>query len=300
MDITKQSSINDVFEQEYLPSNLRITSKSTIRHYDITIRQFSEYLGRPATLADLTDGICTRYCRWLQDNKGVAPQTISQRMNYLRAIWRWCCRERFVEKWPNFHTAPAEKPVPRAWTLQHLAKLMEAAAETSGFVTCIPAGIWWFNLHRFAWETGERKTAMLEARWDDTDPERCLVEIPAKYRKGKCKGMLYTISRELMDDLVSMRPGDEPRLFPWAASEATFYNQYAKILKRAGLPSDHKSKLHRMRKSFASHLESNGGDATQALGHSRRTITAESYLDESIIQRTPAYQVLPKIGKGAA
>lgn len=300
MEITTQSPIKDVFEQEYLPSNLRITSKSTIRHYDITIRQLSEYLGRPCTLADLSDGNCTRFCRWLQEHKKVSSQTIAQRMNYLRAFWRWCARERYVEKWPNFQTAPSEKPLPRAWTIQNIAKLMEAAAQTKGYVTCIPAGIWWFNLHRFAWETGERKTAMLSARWNDVDTERCLVEIPAKYRKGKCKGMLYTISQELMEDLVAMRPGDEPRLFPWASSEATFYNQYAKILKRAGLPSDHKSKIHRMRKSFASHLEANGGDATQALGHSRRTVTSESYLDESIIKRTPAFKMLPKIEGGAA
>lgn len=300
MEINSQSTIRTVFEQEYLPSNLRITSQSTIRHYNIAIKQFSEYLGRTSTLADLSDGNCTRFCRWLQDTKSISTQTILQRMNYLRAFWRWCARERYVEKWPNFQTAPAAKPLPRAWTIQNIAKLMEAAAQTPGYITCIPAGIWWFNLHRFAWETGERKSAMLAARWDDTDVERCLVEIPAKYRKGKCKGMLYTISQELMEDLVAMRPGDEPLLFPWAATEMTFYNHYNKILKRAGLPCDSRSKLHRMRKSFASHLEANGGNATEKLDHSSRKITKESYLDESIIQRTPAYKMLPKIEGGEA
>lgn len=298
MDITPQSKIRDVFQGEYLPSNLRITSKSTIRHYDVTFRQFNEYLGRPATLADLTDGNCTRFCRWLQDTKEISPQTIAQRMNYVRAFWRWCSRLRYIEKWPNFHTAPVEKPLPRAWTTKQIEALLKAFRETPGFVGSIPAGIWWHNLHRFAWQTGERVGAMLKARWDDVDVDRCLVEIPAKYRKGKCRGMLYTISEDLMADLVAMRPGDEPLIFPFPHSEQTFYNRYAATLNRAGLPSDHKSKMHRMRRSFASYLEAAGGNATDALKHSRRSVTVDSYIDESIVDRTPAFKILPKLEGG--
>lgn len=308
MEASSTTKILEYFEQEYLPSNLRITSNSTIKHYNITIRQFGEFLGRDAKLEDMTDGNATRFCRWLQLEKDIATQTIEQRMNYLRAIWRWCCRERLIEKWPNFQTAPPEKPLPRAWTTQQIVELMDAARETDGHIGAVPAGVWWYNLHRFAWETGERLGAMLKARWDDVDSERCLIEIPAKYRKAKTRGMLYTISEDLMGDLVAMRefktaphfhlPINFDVIFYWPFTESTFYNHYDKILKRAGLPTDHRSKMHRIRRSFASHLEANGGNATEALKHSSRRITANSYLDESIIQRTPAFKMLPKLEGG--
>lgn len=295
MEITPATPLANVMEDLYLPGNLRITSDSTLNHYRITIRHLRAFLGREPLLSDLTDATCIRFCRWYQETRDLAAPTINQRLEYLKAFWRWCARERFVEKWPNFHKLPESKPLPRAWTAEQIATLLNACQETPGFVTCIPAGEWWCNIHRFAWETGERIGAILKARWADTDPERCLVEIPAKYRKGKCRGMLYTISGELMADLLAMRPGDEPLLFPWHLTTKSFYKDYTKLLKRAGLPTDRRSKMHKMRRSFASHLEAAGGNATDALKHTSRRVTDESYLDESIIQRAPAYKSLPAI-----
>jgi len=293
MEITLSTPLRDVFEEHYMPGNLRITSDSTRKHYRITFRHLKSFLGREPLLSDLTDANCTRFVRWYQDARGLASTTINQRMEYIKAMWRWCARERYVEKWPNFHKLPESTPMARAWTMEQLESLLQACREAPGFTGPIPSKVWWLNIHRFAWETGERVGAILQCRWDDIDPARCLVEIPARYRKGKCRGMLYYISEDLMAELVAMRPGDEPLVFPFPHHLATFYNRYCRLLAIAGLPTDRRSKMHRIRKSFASHLEANGGNATDAMKHTSRRVTSESYLDESIVQQTPAYKLLP-------
>lgn len=295
MEINTLTPIKVVYDELYLPSNLRITSRTTKNHYECTIRRLRKFLGREPVLSDLSDATCIRFMRWYLEQYEVEPQTVNQRMQHVKALWSWCARERFVEKWPNFHKLPESKPLPRAWTIDQIKALFRACRSTSGFVTCIPAGEWWLNLHRFAWESGERIGGILNAHWEDFAVDRCMIEIPAKYRKGKVKGMMYFLSEELTADLVAMRPGDEPLLFPWFADDDTFYNHLTNILKRAGLPTDRRSKMHRMRRSFASHLEANGGNATDAMKHSSRKITDDSYLDESIVNRTPAYKLLPSL-----
>lgn len=295
MSITANTPLERFYLDYYELANLRIRSDSTRRHYRVTVSNFRDFLGREPLLSDLTDANGVRFARWLEDVKGIASHTVNQRLNYFRAIWRWCAKENFVAKWPTFGNIPASKPVPRAWTVDQIERLFKACRETPGFVGCIPAGDWWLNLHRFAWETGERVGAIFESRWEETDPDRCLVEIPAKYRKGRQKGKVYFISEKLMADLVAMRPGDEPRIIPCPLNAATFYNRLKRILERAGLPSDYRSKMHRMRRSFASHFEAAGGNATDALSHSSRNTTRDSYLDESIIQRTPSYKILPEL-----
>ena len=83
--------------------------------------------------------------------------------------------------------------------------------------------------------------------------------------------------------------------FPWCLG--TFYNHYTRLLKDAGLPSTRRDKPQKMRRSFASHLEAAGGNATEALGHSTRKLTERSYIDPSIVTKPPPNRLLFRIGK---
>ena len=47
-----------------------------------------------------------------------------------------------------------------------------------------------------------------------------------------------------------------------------------------------------MRRSFATHLEAAGGNATQALHHSARSLTERSYLDPVLIDTTTPNELL--------
>lgn len=86
------------------------------------------------------------------------------------------------------------------------------------------------------------------------------------------------------DSIESLRAISRPRrslLFPWPYNPTYIYDHYKKLLEAAGLPTDRKSKFHRMRKSTASHFEAAGGNATKLLDHTSRRVT-ENYLDPRI------------------
>jgi integrase len=71
-------------------------------------------------------------------------------------------------------------------------------------------------------------------------------------------------------------------VFPWHLCESSFYHHYGKILRRAGLPDERKTKSHCIRVSHASWREAMGGDASKDLGHADRATTQKHYLDPRI------------------
>ena len=72
-----------------------------------------------------------------------------------------------------------------------------------------------------------------------------------------------------------------------------YHRNYKRLLKQAGLPYvPWKSGNQKVRRSFASHLEAQGGDATEALAHSERGLTKKSYLDPKIVGTKPTNELL--------
>ena len=82
-------------------------------------------------------------------------------------------------------------------------------------------------------------------------------------------------------------------IFEFGGTSPTFYRHYKKLLKLAGLPYvPHKSGLQKVRRTFASHIEANGGNATAALAHTARRTTEKSYIDPRIAKEPAHNDVL--------
>lgn len=286
--------LRTVFLEKYLPQNLRITSPSTEKHYRISIDHLDEMNGAAVHVEELTDELGLRFARWMTKRR-LSPATVNQRLGYLRAIWRWCAKRQLTTTWPTFNSVVEPQKTPRAWTIDQIRSLIASCRKEQGSIAGTPAADWWVNLHRFLWETGERIGATLQVEWCDIEPGRRAIAVPARMRKGKCKDMLYVVSAELMTALQLQRRPYHEQLFPWPFHQATLYFRYDRILTRAGLPCDGKSKFHRMRKSFASHLKAAGGDATYALRHTSARITMDNYLDPTIVDCRPSYTILPPL-----
>lgn len=77
--------------------------------------------------------------------------------------------------------------------------------------------------------------------------------------------------------------------------DGIIWRKIGEVLERAGLPTDSKSKFHRIRRTVASYYEAAGGNATELLGHSSRKIT-EKYLDRRIVARPQAIDRLWRLG----
>lgn len=275
----------------YLAHNTRVTSESTLNHYHITMRQYQALCG--TRLRHLNDDNLVRFMRWLKDS-GRAPATVNQKRDYVCAFWRWLAKRGYVRRWPTVAAIREPEVIPEAWTIGQLDKILDACGAQTGLVDGVQAAAWWTSIHLFWFYHGERLSATLSALWKDYDGRTLL--IPAHVRKGGQKAMLYQLIPQVQEAIERIRHPERELIWPWTPCDF-HYHYNRRILKTAGLIRTRgKSGPHKMRRSFASHLEAAGGDACKALKQSKSSLTRKSYIDPRIAKPVNQSTLLPRVG----
>ena len=140
-------------------------------------------------------------------------------------------------------------------------------------------------MHRVALDTGERTSALLDLQWRHFDAGDATLEAPAEIRKGGRKPMLYRLKPKTIAALELLRPIGQKKIFPWPWDITTYYSHYKRLVKLAGMEwTPRRHGIQKCRRTFASHVEANGGDASRALAHTSRRVTEKSYLDPRIVK----------------
>lgn len=287
MDNHAEKNLRAIYKLSYEPQKLRGKASDTKRQYHFALQKFERFLEREPVPSDLTDETVNGLLAWMADNDW-APRTINNCRSYILALWRFMARKGIVPVWPDVDPQPEPTRIPSGWNKDQLTLLIESCRVHPGMVSGIPAGKYWTGLHYVWWNSGERRSATLDLRWEWLDWSTGDLLVPAEVRKGKRKPMLYRLQSYTLDALREIESPMREMIFPWDKHVSSFYNHYTRILKRAGLPSDRYCKPQKMRRSFASHLEAAGGNATAALNHAARRTTEQSYLDPRIVGHTPA------------
>jgi integrase len=282
-------SLPDFYRSYYEPLKLRSRSRNTRRLYETSIRSFQKFLARVPMLSDFTDEGVNRYLSWFRLLPR-APASVNKERNNLLAIWRFAARKRLVADWPDVDPEVEPKRIPQAWTQDQVARIFKAIETEPGLIASIPANDWWRGLLLVAWDTGERIGALTGLRWDAVDLQNGWVLCVAETRKGQRADKIYKLADDTIQTLRSIKRPFK-YVFYWPYDKNYLWAKYGKILERAGLPNDRRSKFHRVRKTVASYFEAAGGNATELLGHSRRSIT-ECYLDPRIVRHTQAVDLL--------
>jgi integrase len=278
MKLRNDTRLWGVCLEHYFPLNPTIQHAHTRCQYKFAIDNLSSAIGRQATLADLTDDNINRMMRYLLD-QGLAPRTINERRGRINCLWSWLSKRGWAKGYPTTQRIPEPQRTPQAWTQQQLTKLFHTISTLPGRVGGVPANHWWTALLLTCWDSGERIGALLNIGWDQVDLESRWLVIPAEMRKGKRRDMAYRLAPDTVEALSRLpRKG---KVFEWPYSPGYIWQKYEAILKSAGLPHDRRSKFHRVRRSFASHLKAAGGDPQSAMGHSSWSVTV-AYLDPRI------------------
>lgn len=285
--------LSDFFRQVYRPLRLRGRSASTTRLYENTIKQFSKFLARPATLADLNDLEVSRYLEHRATTR--SPFTSEKERNQLCSLWRCAADRRLVDDRPCVPPSPLPVRVPQAWSIDELKRLLLFARVVKGKVGDVPACVFWPALLLVLWQCAERIGAILAVRKSDYTRPRLLVR--AEYRKGGKRDKLYSFTDETCDLLdVLAKSGSSPLLFAWPSAKGYLWNRFGKLIDKAGLGGGKRCKFHQLRRSAATHFCARGGDPTALLDHSSPRIT-KAYLDPRYIDTGPRpCDVLPDIG----
>lgn len=279
-----------VMVNEYFPMQQRIASRHTVRLYAAAVSKLTYFLERPATLADLDDLTISRWLRSMRDE--LAPATVVGYSKNIRAFWNWCAKRGKVSCFPTFADPLIPRHIPKAWSEQQLQSLLNACGKMEGTVGGVPAPRWWISLLLVALDTGERRGALFQLKWENFDAASGRLESPAEIRKGRGKSGVYWLRAQGVAALESIRLPERELIFEWP--KGPFDTRFRELLEHAGLPYEsHKSGLQKIRRSFATLVEAGGGDATAALMHTARKVTEQSYLDTRLISRPSPNLLLP-------
>lgn len=277
----------------YVPLRLRGRSPESVRLLRHAITQFSRWLGRPALLDDLDDLVVSQWLTTMAGKK--SPNSVARERSGILALWNLAQGRGLVRLRPTVAPELIPQSTPRAFTVEELERLAQAARWSSGFIGPVPAGKFFPALIAVGFETGERINALLRT------PRHCwarpTLTVPAAVRKGGRLERVYELSPEACDLVDHVVRHTGPTVFWWVASSTALRKRWKTITRRAGLGDGREVQFHALRRSTASHLAAAGLDATSYLGHSTDRITRRSYLDPRVVdsRRPKAWQSLPRV-----
>jgi len=282
-------TLNELFEI-YRMKQLRFKSDNTVRLYRHTLKSFARTLGRTPTIRDLDSDLIEIHMEAII-KRGGAPASANKDRGQLLALWRFAAAKRIVEQWPTIAIMKEPEIVPMGWMPDEAQSLIDACKLAPGLVAGVPAGLWWSALVSILMDTGERIGAIRPLQKNHLQGGYLLV--PAAFRKGQRRDRLYSlqpVTIELVKRTVAANKTTDD-IFPWDRSETYIYRRFNSILKSAGLPTDRRSKFHRIRRTVASAVTAAGGDATAALDHASPK-TTKKYLDPRIVGSVSVSDIL--------
>lgn len=264
-------------------------SDSCILQYRRNIRNFGRFLKHEATAADLDDDLlCGFISSYAKDR---SPSTANKVRAQLVSLWTFLAKRKIADTYPDVPKLKEYKRVPLAWLQGQLDKLWAQCEKERGEFAGVPAGDWWIALHNVFWDIGSRLGATLAICWDDVDLEDRHVIVRAEGQKQRAD-QLFPLHPDTVVALLKIKTVDRAEIFPYDCCYGTIFNRYKRLLERAGLPTDRRSKFHRMRRSVASHFRAAGGDATALLGHASESTTRAHYYDTRVTGGITPPQVL--------
>lgn len=259
----------------YIATNQSVQSSRTIRSHRTNEALFSDYLGRPAKVSDLTDETVGGY--WRVRGGQVGRNTLNGEASTLLALWRWAALRALVAP-PTIRAPSRTRRTPQALTREQVVALWTTAAKTPQMVGDLPGKVYWPALLYVLWQTGERIGAVRRLEWDSIDLDRGWIIYPASTRKFGQEELARPITQTATKALRSLRRVSPDAPFDAVPSTA-WYALWHALRAEAGLPSW--VTPHSIRKSVASHLPSLD-DACEMLGHSSSATTRANYRDPRV------------------
>lgn len=281
----------------------------TVVMYCSTLDRFRDFLGHEPTVDDLDDLTVSKFLRWraktVHDPKRglIKPASLAKDSAHIRALWTWLAKKRWKRsdgellEFPDYARPKVPKPVPQAYTADHLRALIAHARRRKGVVAGKPAAWYWTTKIWAMFVTGERIGAILRLRWGQVDLERCTLTFLAETRKGKRETLVSAIPPELAKMLACEKGAAGDLVWPWLDDRKMLscYSSLKILCRTAGVPY---KAFHSIRKSTASYLKKAGISAKTQLGHASEEMAEAHYYDGDIVGRESNLDYLPDITDG--
>jgi integrase len=284
--------LREIYEHEY--AVLATHSEACRKQYRMTLDRWGGVLGHEPTVDDLDDLVVQRYLAVRRQT--VKAATCRKDRNQIAALWGYCAKRRYVERFPTLQQIRAPGRIPRGYTVEDVSALLrQAMRRRPPMKQTKHPHIFFPTLIRSCWETAERIGAHLALEWQDVDLVQRFIVFRAESRKGATRDIMRPISPDLALWLEQMRGAEGERVWHWVGDKTTLWYQFKKLCKAANVTN---RGFHGLRKSAASYMALAGGDAaaSQLLDHSSTAITKAHYIDVTIAKpKQTAIDLLPPL-----
>lgn len=280
----------------YVPSRLDLTVESADQ-IGYAIKVLDEWHGSPVKLSDLSEPFLRGFLHaYLAAH---SASTVNSKRGHLLAVWQCAWEEGYLPHPPRRRKVPKAKTilaVPEAWSPAELGRILQSCAKCRGNVCSIPTAAWWRSILLVAYDTGERRRALLAVEPADVNLERGFIVFKATKTKRQrwCK-----VAPETVDAMRVIYVGERSRLWPWPYRIECLNRALCRILLRAGVRFGRPSGgvWHKFRRTSGSLVEQAGGDGSRHLGNTR-AVFERHYRDPRMFSST--MDLLPRPEYGVA
>lgn len=267
--------LSDFLEKVYIPDRL-VLRRSTVYQAQATIRLYSAWLGRDATTDDLT---LLSVRGWLSDYAHTrATSTVNSKRAQILALWRCARKEGMAKERPSgrrIRKLPGDDiQPPVAWSIEDIGKILAFVRGTfRPQIGNVRWRDWWESIILVAFDTAERRSALLAVEPADVDLDRRTV----LFRKRKGKPRVCRIAPDTVEAVRRIYNPKRLLLWHWPFSAEHLSGTFRWIVAGAGLPRS-KSLFHQLRRTSGTLVEAGGGDGARHIGDTR-AVFERHYLD---------------------
>ena len=286
------STIQAFYRKTYRPLRLLGRAQSTADQYAITMLHWTRYVG-DMPIDEIDDLAVARFAQALLA-KGQRAPTVNKNLRHLGIILRFAAAKGEIEAVPEIPKLKENLAMPRAFLLEEVSAILAAAREVQGSLAGVVARDWWTSLLLTLYDCGGRIGAVLATSTINLDIQSGWIMLPPESQKQR-RGQDLRLHPDTVAACQRIWDADRAMMWPWPYGRCVIFRHYRRILKAAGVETWRGTGclFHRIRKSCASYSAANGLDPVVQMGHSSAAVTAR-YLDERIIGRTHAADVLPR------
>ncbi|MBW3597982.1 MAG: site-specific integrase [Planctomycetes bacterium] len=241
---------------------------------------FSQWAGRPATLADFNRDTFNRFLADVAKHR--EPRTVWNKRTSLTSLWIRAYEDDLVPEPPKrIRKDKVPRKIPTAWTLEELRRIMEAAQESPGIVIGAQRQPslrchYYPALIRTGYDSGLRRGDLLALRRDQIDDSGTIL-VPL--HKTGCDH-ICRVRPSTLRAIDALPAGGV--IFP-APCHHEMKEAWEWILTTAGIPRNRWGQLQQLRRTSASHVEQrNPGSAGHHLGHLTPGLAEKSYIDPRV------------------
>jgi len=286
-------TLPDLYRDLYRPLRLTNKPQSTEVQYLVALNHWQRFAG-PVPIVAIDDVLLARFAAWLLD--GHKPPTVNKSLRHVMALLRFAAKRKppLIPEVPEFTPLRESLPVPQAFLIEELARILRECSKTDGFIAGVLACDWLTSLFLTLYDTGARIGAILQARTCDVLLDEGQIRLQAATQKQN-RWQVLAVHPDTVAAWRTIWSPTRTLMWEWPHGRKKFYGLLHSILDRAGVDTwrGTGSICHRVRKSTASYCAAAGGDPTAQLGHSSPAVTAR-YLDPRIVRAVQAADLLPR------